>query len=195
MEESPLLSDVERLTESLGKLPEPVDKPVFIAVSGLPGTGKSYFAKKLAERIPLVILESDALRKVLFPSPTYSAVESARLFQASHLLIERLLREGISLILDATNLVERHRERLYRIAERLGVKLILVRIEAPPTLVKERLERRAQLRESKSDAGWEVYQKLNTSVEAIKRRHFVVNTSRDITPVINKIVREVSKGD
>ena len=90
---------------------------------------------------------------------------------------------------------KRYRERLYRIAERLGVKLILVRIEAPPTLVKERLERRAQLRESKSDAGWEVYQKLKTSVEAIKRRHFVVNTSRDITPVINKIVREVSKGD
>ena len=107
MEESPILSDVKRLTESLGKLPESVTKPVFIAMSGLPGTGKSYFARELARKIPLVILESDALRKVLFPSPTYSAAESARLFRASHLLIERLLRKGISLILDATNLVER----------------------------------------------------------------------------------------
>ena len=65
MENTALAADVERLADSLGQLPEPVAKPAFVAVRGLPGTGKSYFSSKLAERLPLAILESDALRKVL----------------------------------------------------------------------------------------------------------------------------------
>lgn len=193
MEDKHLLSDVKKLIESLGPLPEPEAKPVFIAVSGLPGTGKSYFSRKLTERLPLVILESDALRKVLFPSPSYSQQESARLFRMCYFLIEMLLSKGIPVILDATNLVERYRERLYHIADRLNVKLLLVRVEAPPQLVKERLKARQVDAESFSDADWEVYQKMKPAVDRIRRRHFAVDTSRDINPVIEKIVREVNR--
>ena len=195
VEDSRLLSDVQRLTESLGEFPEPVVKPSFIAVIGLPGTGKSHFCHKLVERLPFIILESDALRKKLFPRPCYSAEESARLFRALHLLIERLLKRGISLILDATNLSERFRERLYNIADRLGVKLILVRVEAPPEVVYKRLKARQQEAgpQNKSDADWGVYQRMRTTVEEMHRNHYAVDTSRDITPVLDKVVREVRR--
>ena len=195
MESTQLISDVERLTQSLGQLPEPMVEPAFIVVSGLPGTGKSYFCSKLAERLPVIILESDALRKVLFPSPSYSLQESSRLFGACHLLIEGLLKKGIPLTLDATNLSERHRERLYSIADRLEVKLVLVRVEAPPQVVRERLETRRDETSSggKSDADWTVYQRMRLSVQKIRRNHFAVDTSRDITPVLDKIVREVRR--
>lgn len=195
MEQSQLISDVERLSASLGQLPESTVEPAFVVVSGLPGTGKSYFCRQLAERLPFLILESDVLRKTLFPSPTYSQQESARLFRACHLLIQRLLKRGVPIVLDATNLSERHRERLYNIAERLGARLILVRTEAPPEVVHERLAVRKQGSnpENKSDAGWEVYQKMKPTVEKIRRNHFVVDTSRDITPVLDKIVREVRR--
>lgn len=193
MENAQLAADVERLAESLGQLPEPVAKPTLVAVSGLPGTGKSYFSTKLAERLPFVILESDALRRILFPRPTYSAEESTRLFRVVHRLIERLLKKGIPVILDATNLSERHREYLYSIAEHLGVKLVLVRVEAPPELVAGRLHQRQEIRESKSDADWMVYQRMRSSVEEIQRRHYAVDTSRDITPVLDKIVKEVTR--
>lgn len=195
MEDSQLISDVQQLTDGLGVFPEPVVKPAFIAVSGLPGTGKSYFCTKLAERLPLVILESDALRKELFSSPSYSSQESGRLFRALHLLIERLLGMGISLVLDATNLSERYRERLYSIADRLDVRLILVRVEAPPEVVYERLKARVgggSLGNS-SDADWAVYQRMRSSVQKISRNHYAVDTSRDITPVLDKIIREVRR--
>ncbi len=192
MEQTQLISDVQRLVDSLGQLPEPVVKPTFVVVSGLPGTGKSYFSSKLAEMLPFAVLESDALRKTLYPSPNYSADESARLFQVIHSLIEKLLKKGILVILDATNLSERFRERLYNIADRLGVRLILVSTEAPPEVVHERLTGQgAAVSRGKSDAGWEVYQKMKPTVEKISRRHYVVDTSRDITPVLNKIAREV----
>jgi len=195
VEQTQLESDVQRLMESLGQLGEPVVNPAFIVVSGLPGTGKSYFSNKLAGRLSLVVLESDALRKTLFPSLSYSLAENSRLFRAIHLLTERLLKRGISVILDATNLSERHRERLYSIAGRLNIKLILVRVEAPPEVVQERLKTRQEGVDpgNKSDAGWEVYQRMKPTVERIRRNHYVVDTSRDIAPVLDKIVREVSR--
>ena len=194
MENSQLHSDVRRLSESLGELPEPVAKPAFVVVSGLPGTGKSYFCSKLAERLPFLIMESDALRKALFPVPSYSPQESSHLFRTSHLLIERLLKKGISIILDATNLSERNREHLYSIAEHLHAKLVLVRVEAPPEVVYERLKTRQETNpRNKSDADWKVYQRMKTSVQHISRNHYAVDTSRDITPVLDKIVREVSR--
>ena len=195
MGQTQLSEDIERLKESLGQLPEPVVKPALIVVSGLPGSGKSYFCRKLAQRLSFPILESDALRKVLFPSPNYSLGESNRLFQACHLLIEELLRRGISHIFDATNLIERHRERLYHIADQTGAKLIIVRVKAPAELVRQRLENRTIGASplDRSEADWKVYQKMRTSEQKIRRNHFVVDTSRDIAPVINKVVREVNR--
>ena len=193
VQQDQLASDIERLTESLGQLPEPLAEPSFIAVSGLPGTGKSYFCGKLAERLPCAVLESDALRRAIFPKPCYSQRESSRLFRAIHVLIERLLRKGIPIILDATNLSERYREYLYSIADRLNVRLILVRVEAPPEVVQERLMNRTRDTEAKSDADWAVYQKMKHTVQRIRRKHYVVDTSRDITPVLDKIVREANR--
>jgi hypothetical protein len=193
VEHTQLASEVKWLSESLGQLPEPMAEPAFIVVSGLPGTGKSHFCSQLAERLPFIILESDALRKALFSSPSYSSQESSRLFRVCHLLIERLLRRGIPLILDATNLSESHREHLYSIADRLGVKLILVRVEAPPQVVYERLKTRRENSDGKSDADWKIYQMMKPTVQKISRNYYTVDTSRDITPVLDKIVREVNR--
>lgn len=187
--------DVELLRQSLASIPEPVARPVLVIVSGLPGTGKSYISRCLAERAPLVILETDALRKALCPSPTYSPAESSRLFQACHLLIEELLQKGTSLIFDATNLMERHRERLYNIADRLKAKLVIVRVEAPLAEVQQRLQNRSDdlSTDDTSTASWGVYQRMKPGVERIRRNHFVVDTSKEITPVIDKVVKEINR--
>lgn len=191
VESTRLVSDVQRLRESLKGLPEPVAEPVLIIVSGLPGTGKTFFSKGLAERVPLLVLESDALRKALFSLPSHSAGESSQLFRAIHLLIEKLLKDGISLVLDATNLSERFRERLYSIADRINARLVMVLVEAPPEVVRQRLADRAGDPEGNSDADWSVYCQMRSSVERISRNHYVVDTSRDIAPVIDKVVREI----
>lgn len=195
MEDSQVIADARLLASDLGQLPDPEVQPAFIIVSGLPGTGKSHFCRQLMERLPFLVLESDAVRKSLFPAPTYSASESSHLFRTLHYLIEGLLRKGIPITLDATNLSERHRERLYNIAERLNAKLILVRVEAPPDLVRERLKVRAERPEvqDNSDADWAVYQKMKPTAQKIRRKHYAVDTSRDITSVLDKIVREVNR--
>ncbi len=196
MTDTQVVSDTEQLLKSLEQPPEPVVRPAFIVVSGLPGTGKSHFCRQLAARTPVIILESDVMRRTLFPSPAYSAAESARLFQAIHHLIGLLLKRGIPVVLDATNLSERNRERLYHIAYQLNVRLVLVRVEAPAKVVQERLRNRtegAASEEDHSEADWAVFQKMKNSVQKIGRNHFAVDTSRDIAPVLDKIVREVNR--
>jgi predicted kinase len=195
MKASHLADDVSALKQSLPKLPEPVANPALIVVSGLPGTGKSYFCLKLAERIELVILESDSLRKMLFPAPSYSKEESTQLFRACHGLIEELLGRGISVALDATNLEEHNREQLYHIADQSGTRLIIVKMEAPPEVVQQRLERRVrrEYQSDHSDADWNVYTKMKSTVDKIGRNHFAADSSKDIAPVIEKIVRLVNK--
>ena len=150
---------------------------------------------KLVEKLPAKILESDSLRKSLFPQPTYSPSESSRLFRVIHLLIGKLLESGVPLILDATNLSENYRERLYNIAGKSAAKLILVQVTAPPAVVYSRLKARTKSRnhENKSDADWQVYQRMKNSVQKIRRNHFVVDTSRDIEPALDKIIREAKR--
>jgi len=195
MKASRLADDVSVLKQSLTRLPEPTANPALIVVSGLPGTGKSHFCRKLAERMDIVILESDSLRRRLFATPSYSKEESTQLFRACHSLVEELLRKGVSVALDATNLEEHNREQLYHIADQSGAGLVVVRMEAPVEVVQQRLERRSR-REDQSDhseADWNVYSKMKTTVDKIGRNHFAVDSSKDIAPVIDKIVRLVNR--
>jgi len=188
-----LAEDLDKLRDNVGELPPPVAKPTLVLVSGLPGTGKSFFCRQLAEKVPLVVLESDRLRKLLFRRPEYSKDESARLFRAIHELLRELLARGINIALDATNLEEHHRERLYHITDQLNAKLIIIRLSAPPDVVRQRLQGRSAASNGfdHSEADWEVYRKMKPVAEPIGRNHLQVDTSKDIKPVLERIARMI----
>jgi predicted kinase len=191
-DEELLARDTSRLQRAVAsKLEAPVDHPSFIALVGLPGSGKSYFAAKLIERIPAVVLESDFLRKELVRRPVYSQFESFRLFKAIHRLITELLAAGYNVILDATNLSEDSRRPLYSIAGETGAKAIVVHMNTPRELAEERLSGRLLQRDGYSDANWAVYQKLETDFEPITGPHYEITGAMDISPIIDKIVAEV----
>ena len=186
---------MERLRRSVKNLPDPVARPTLVLVSGLPGTGKSYFCRKLAERVPLLVLESDHLRRLLFSRPVYSRDESSRLFRAVHALLRDLLDQGMNVALDATNLEEHHRERLYHIADQLNARLIIVRLKAPPEVVEQRLRNRTVGldRSDHSEADWDVYRKMEPVSEPIRRNHFQVDTSKDITLALEKVAHIIDR--
>ena len=173
-------------------MPEAVKNPALVLVSGLPGTGKTHFSKELSKHLPFVTLESDALRRILNTNPNHSKSENTRLFSAIHSLCERLLREGRSVIADATNLTEKHRQHFYDISDRTDVKLIIVQIKAAPSVVKERIGQTDVKEEgNKSDADWQVYKRMEKSVDKIKRKHYSVDTSGDYSNILDEIVEEI----
>jgi len=189
-------ADVARIEASLSPLPPPSQPPTLVVLVGLPGAGKSTFARSLRERAPIVVLESDRFRKLLFGRPTYSPEESRRLFRALHAAIERLLARGVSCVLDATNLREEHRRPLYDMAERHGARLVLVHLDAPPEVVRQRLARRRQAATPGdwSDAGPEVYERMREALEPIGRPHLRVDTTGDVTEMVEQVLRAM-KGE
>lgn len=186
--------DVRVLEEALGELPAEPARPAVVVLSGLPGAGKSHLARELVKRRPFAHLDSDRLRRALFKRPAYTQAEHARLFNAYHELMGRLLRRGVSVVCDATNLREAHRRPLYEIAEKHGARLVVVQVEAPPTVAKQRLERRLAGGEALdlSEAGPEVYARMRAEAEPIRREHIVVDTSGDIGWAVERILREVA---
>jgi predicted kinase len=166
--------------------------PRLLLFSGLPGTGKSFLARKVAEQLPCVIVESDFVRKTLTrANPEYTPHESSFIHRISHKVVERLLLEGHNVIHDATNLAESHREQLYRVVARTHAKLVIVRIIAPVEIVQERLAQRFNHRDplDLSDADWGVHEQLRAEQDQVRRPHLVVDTSTAMDDAVAKILR------
>ncbi len=189
------IQESEFIQHNLGELPRPLAKPVLIILSGLPGSGKSHFGRKLYTSIPIAIIESDKIRKLLFTPQTYSAMESKSLFTFCHSMINYLMAKSIPVLFDATNLIESNREILYNIVDELNGVMIIIRIEAPEELIYERLiERRKGLSfDDNSSATWTIYCKMLKSREPIRRIHFLVDTSIDTSRKIETIVRKIKQ--
>jgi predicted kinase len=182
---------VEQILTAVGPLPAG-KRPVLVVLVGLPGSGKTRLARTLQERTGAVVLESDYLRRVLFGRPTYTQEESRTLFGAIHAAADRILARGAVVVLDATNLLEREREPLYEIAERRRAKLVLVRLVAPRWLTHRRLRaRQAGANREYSEAGIPVYERMRFVQQPIGRDHIVVDTSKDISGAVDRIVEEM----
>ena len=170
--------------------PRMPQQPLLVAMCGLPGTGKSYFAAKLTEQVPFLILESDRLRKVLVEHPKYTTGEHRRVFRSCYQLIQYYLINGYSVLFDATNLNEEFRTYLYDIAEATHAPLALVHATAPENTVRRRLKQRKANRhaDTYSDAGWLIYTRLALVEEPVRREHYALDTSKDIAPVLDQVV-------
>ena len=169
--------------------PRMPQQPLLVAMCGLPGTGKSYFAAKLIEQVPFLILETDRLRKVLVEHPRYSTQEHRRVFRSCYQLIQYYLINGYSVLFDATNLNEEFRTYLYDIAEATHAPLALVHATAPENTVRRRLKQRKADRHANtySDAGWLIYTRLAPVEEPVQRDHYALDTSKDISPVLDEV--------
>lgn len=185
-----LVAEVERV---LPDSQETTAKPVLLLLTGLPGTGKSFLACRLSDLLPCVIIESDMVRKILFPRPRYTVQESRWVHRTCHALMAKLLKRGIRVIYDATNLVEYHRELVYRIAERAGARLVVVKTVASEEVVRERLRARQEEAAEVSDADWRIYRRMASRQEPISHPHLVIDTSQNLEEAVSKVLRFIRK--
>ena len=153
---------------------------------GAPGSGKSYLARTLSAALDAELIQTDAVRKELFPEPQYTGGEHAAVYAECHRRIGAVLRLGGCVVFDATNLREKRRGTLYRLAERANAKSIVVVAYASDAVIRARLQHRAEGRDpdDQSDADLNVYLQMRRNVEPVPRPHIVVNTSASPEPVI-----------
>jgi len=172
--------------------PAPHGTPVLVVLMGQPGVGKSHCARMLCERLRAAHVSSDHLRSRLFIAASYAPEESATIFRAANALLDVLLDEGHRVVLDATNLVARHRDASISAARRRAVPIVHIRVTADEGETLARLaERRLARRDGDhSDADETIYRKM-TVFEPPEGGHLELRNGPALASELDRIVVEV----
>jgi protein phosphatase len=107
---------------------------------GAAGAGKSTLAARLFPTDQ--VLASDTLRGIISGDESNQAVTRAA-FALLDRLLDRRLRDGLTTVVDATNVTRPARRALLQRAERHGVPAIAIVLDLEPRLVLERNARRS----------------------------------------------------
>lgn len=151
--------------------------PLLVLMHGVSGSGKSWFATRLAARHRLLHLRSDVERKRLAGLPpearTASPLDGGLYTPEGHQRVrdhllaaaESVLTGGLGVIVDATLLRVADRRPWVELARRLGVRCVVVACHASPETLRSRLLRREQVQQDPSEAGLAVLQAQQQRVE------------------------------
>ncbi|WP_456474754.1 AAA family ATPase [Candidatus Pyrohabitans sp.] len=164
---------------------------MLVLITGLPGTGKSTIAMHLARRLRATVLRTDVIRKQLFPEPKYTEEEKELVYKVTFMIAEYLLRAGKNVILDGTFYRRSLRERVYRLARAARTKLIIVECSAPEFVVRQRMEARAKKKNLPTDADFDVYLKIRSQFEPLRRPRVIVDTSNPLEENLAEIMRYI----
>ncbi len=177
-------------------------QPFLIIMMGLVATGKSALAQAVAGKTGAAVISSDVTRKNLqniplnerhfdeFDSGLYSREMNRKTYDAMFAEARSLLRQGKTVIIDASfrKLAERRAARDLARREKAG--FILVECGAPEAVIKERLARRLE-EGSVSDGRWEVYLKQKTDTDTVSEIGPLELLSLDTTRPLEELTATV----
>lgn len=137
---------------------------MLVLVMGLPGSGKSYFARRLVEKLDLVYFNSDQVRIELGLRGRYSTNDRQKVYKALLVKTEEQLKEGKPVLVDATFQRKKNRSEFKRLAKKINCEIGYIRVWAEEALAKKRLSTERE----ESDADFSVYQKLKSDFDPLE---------------------------
>ena len=145
-----------------------------LIVFGLPGSGKSYFASRLARKIDADYVNSDQLRREMFPERIYSEQEKAAVYDAMLVKMKTAVSLGRDIILDAT-FYKNETRSLFEREIRGKDKLLFIELRAAESTTRERLKETRPF----SEADFKVYKLLKEKWEPMREQHLLLRSTND----------------
>lgn len=142
-----------------------LSRPLVIMVIGLPGSGKSFFARQFADMFAAPLVSADVVRHAIAPDSSYSPQEDAVVNMVTQHEIVELLKTGKTFIVDGSLNSRAVRQTVERAALKHGYGKMLVWIQTDePTSIARSLKRSAkrktdELNTSMSPNAFERYKK------------------------------------
>lgn len=154
-------------------------RPFLLITHGLSGSGKTTLAGELAARLGAIRVRSDVERKRLFgleaTARSHSGIDSGLYTADAHRLTYRKLAElaktviaaGHPVIADAAFLNLAERETFRNLSETLGAGFAILDMQAPPEVLRQRIEQREKHGRDASEASLAVLENQLMFAEAL----------------------------
>jgi predicted kinase len=146
---------------------------MIVIVFGLPGSGKSYFAERLAKMIGAEYVNSDRLRREMFSKRTYTPEEKNAVYIAMRAKMKIAVSQKKSIVLDAT--FHRAKTRAPFISDAGHEKIVFMEVKTDEKIVRDRLN---HVRPD-SEADFEIYQLIKNQWEPLKGERLLLESTND----------------
>jgi predicted kinase len=175
-------------------------KNLVIGLIGLPGTGKSTVAAKIAEQTGILVVSNDNIRRFLNTHGHPGSRPDREVLE--YIAVERtkfLFEKGISHIIDAD--LTSHVEKARNNATGFGFKLVLIKVECPEDIALARIEKRLGEGTDESQASIKTYHKRVEFQEEHATEHYdllaTINTAEELLKQVESVsqkLRNIERG-
>lgn len=151
------------------------DTVMVIIIFGLPGSGKSFFARRLSKALDAHHISSDLVRKAREARGQYAFDDEFDVYEEMAADAGSALREGKDVVVEATFYRKEMRDIFSMLARLLHQKDAFIRIVCNEDLVRERLSRPRP--DSKAD--FSIYRQVKSQYQDMEGDHMVIESKRD----------------
>jgi hypothetical protein len=162
---------------------------VLIVMHGFSGSGKTWLSGQLMGELPAVRVRSDIERKRIhglaetaasasgIGKGLYTDSANEDVYTTLCLIAKSVLRAGHDVILDASFLEFRQRERAHQTAVDCGAEFLLIDAKASNEILRDRIQQRVKSGDDASEAGMTVldYQQQSAEPLSISERQLTVS--------------------
>jgi predicted kinase len=170
-----------------------MSKRRLIVMSGLPGSGKSTIAERIAQQLQIPIFSVDPIESAIIKSGIPKSFESGL---AAYLVAEALASEqlklGVSVIIDAVNAEEEGKNMWRDLAQRRGLELIILDVfVGDQALHRRRLEARVRNLHGFSEVTWDNIEARQKTLTAWTEPTLRLDATNDIDVNVHEALRYI----
>ncbi len=144
-------------------------------VYGLPGTGKTFFARHFARKTGAVHLNTDLVREKLDAKGQYDDTTKQQVYNELFKQVMRELNDKKDVIVDGTFHKQVRRDQVKKMAVEMDEPVFLIEIKAAEKTVKKRLKKSRK----HSEADFDVYKILEHDFESEEDHHLELWSDED----------------
>ena len=149
---------------------------MLIMITGLPGSGKTTFAKALAGSLNAVHLNTDIIRDSMGKRGKYDEASKSMIYAKILKQTESYLHRGEDVVVDATFYKAALRKPYKQLAKKYKKQLFWFFVTAAESIIKERMQQKRQF----SEADFEVYLTIKDIYEPLEERHLILHSDREV---------------
>jgi predicted kinase len=146
---------------------------MIIVVFGLPGTGKSYFSRHMADEIGAAFLNTDIVREELDLQGEYSEKSKELVYDQLLRLTGEKLSEKKHVIVDGTFHRKHPREKFKAKTAQWSEPLFFIEMRAGDLTV----DRRIRGKRAHSEADFRIYRQLKHKFEELEEPHLILQNN------------------